>query len=379
MNAWLPRDRSQWLALSVGVLALIACLLLGLAEAQQALLSYLFAFVFFTGLGAGSLALLMVHALTGGAWGLRLRPQLLAAARTLPLMALLLLPILIGLHILYPWARSDALAQDALLRAQSWYLDSTFFVIRSIVYFTLWLILLFAFQRRLDDPARLPRIAAPGLIVYALTTLLAATDWAMSLTPHWHSSTFGVMVATGWMLGAAALAVAGVAFTKAGADTPSALLQDLGSLLLMFVLAWSYLAFMQYLTIWIADLPAETVWYIPRTLTSWRMLAWLLIALHFAVPFAVLLSRRAKRSRAWLGCIAALLLTAQMADAFWLIVPGFRPHGFSLRWSDLFAPLGVGALWWCVYIGQLYTTRAAVKPSSSAQTAAHPQTEQAHG
>jgi hypothetical protein len=109
------------------------------------------------------------------------------------------------------------------------------------------------------------------------------------------------------------------------------------------------------------------------------MLAWLLIALDFAVPFAVLLSRRAKRSRAWLGRIAALLLTAQMADAFWLIVPGFRPHGFSLRWSDLFAPLGVGALWWCVYIGQLYTTRAAVKPSSSAQTAAHPQTEQAHG
>ncbi|MGH8137571.1 MAG: hypothetical protein ACREVV_05170 [Steroidobacteraceae bacterium] len=361
MNAWLPRGATQWTALPIAVLALLACLLLGFASPQQGLLSYLFAFVFFTGLSLGSLALLMVHALTGGAWGDYLRPQLLAAARILPLQAVLVLPILFGLHLLYPWARADLLSHDSLLRAQSWYLDPTFFVIRTIAYFAVWLSLLVVIGRWAGNPARaaaLPRIAAPGLIVYALSTFLAATDWAMSLLPHWHSSTFGMMVATGWMLSAAALAVlrAVSAADSTEAHSPH-LFPDLGNLLLMFVLAWSYLAFMQYLTIWIADLPAETAWYIPRTLTSWRALAWFLIAFHFAVPFAVLLSRRAKQRKAWLGWIAALLLLANLADALWLIVPNFRAQGFALRWTDLFAAVGIGALWWTFYPGQLRTAR----------------------
>lgn len=370
MSAWWPHGRTQWIALLVGFLSLLACLLLGFASPQQGLLSYLFAFLFFTGLSVGSLALVMVHLLTGGAWGDYLRPQLLAAARILPLQAVLVLPILFGLPVLYPWARADLLAHDSLLRSQSWYLDPTSFVIRTIVYFVLWLSLLVILGRSVSNPARadaLPRIAAPGLIVYALSTLLAATDWAMSLLPHWHSSTFGMMVATGWMLAAAALAV--LCAVSAGDPMP-----DLGNLLLMFVLAWSYLAFMQYLTIWIADLPAETAWYIPRTLTSWRALAGFLIVFHFAVPFAVLLSRRAKQRRAWLAWIAALLLLANLADALWLIVPNFRAQGFALRWTDLFAPMGMGALWWTFYIGQLRAARmstASMRPAPERFEGAH--------
>jgi len=108
---------------------------------------------------------------------------------------------------------------------------------------------------------------------------------------------------------------------------------------------------MQYLTVWIADLPAETSWYVPRTLTSWRVLAWLLIALHFAVPFAILLSRRAKELRAWLAATAALLLAAHLADALWLVVPADRPRGLALQLTDLLAPAGMGVLWWAVYAG----------------------------
>lgn len=377
MNAWLPRGGTQWIVWAVGVLALLVCLLLGFASPQQGLLSYLFAFVFFTGLSLGSLAVLMVHLLTGGAWGDYLRPCLFAAARMLPLQAVLALPILSGLHLLYPWARAGALAQDALLRAQSWYLGPTPFVIRTIVYFVLWLGLLGVIGRWLANPGRahaLPRIAAAGLIVYALSTLGAATDWVMSLLPHWHSSTFGMMVATGWMLAGAALAVLR-AMSAGNSRQAYSLFPDLGNLLLMFVLAWSYLAFMQYLTIWIADLPAETAWYIPRTLTSWRVLAWFLIAFHFAVPFAVLLSRRAKERRTCLGWIAALLLLANLADALWLVVPNFRAQGFMLRWTDLFAPLGMGALWWSGYLGQL--RRAPLPLGSMPSTSAR--LERVHG
>lgn len=361
MNAWLPRERTQWLALIVGIFCLLACLLLGSASAQQALLSYLFAFLFFTGLSAGSLALAMVQPLTGGAWGDSIRVPLLAAARVLPLQALLAVPILIGMRALYPWAHADALAHDPLLRQQSGYLNPGFFVIRTLMYFAIWLALLWAFVKRLHEPGRLPRIAAPGLILFALSTLLAATDWSMSLLPHWHSSIYGMMVAVGWMLAAAALAtLTAMCGTDSGTVVPTPQRRhDLGNLLLMFVLGWSYLAFMQYLTVWIADLPTENVWYIPRTLTSWRWLAGFLIAFHFAVPFALLLSRRAKRNRVWLGWIAALLLIANLADALWLVVPDFRAAGFALRWTDLVAPLGIGGLWLCVYLGQLHALQLA--------------------
>lgn len=360
MKAPGSHGRMPWIAGLLGVLLLLLCGVSGWSAPQQMLLSYLFAYLFFTGLAAGSLALLMIPPLTGGEWGTFIRPQLLASARTLPLQAILALPILIGLHRLYPWASADALAHDSLLRAQTWYLDPTFFVIRTIAYFAVWLTLMVVIGRSVEDSARihrLPRIAAIGLILYALSSLLAATDWAMSLLPHWHSSTFGMLVATGWMLAAAALAVLHAAAPDSKQTAPAPLWRDLGNLLLMFVLAWSYLAFMQYLTIWIADLPAETAWYIPRTLTSWRVLAWLLIAFHFAVPFAVLLSRRAKQHRRWLGGIAALLLLANLADAFWLIVPTFRPHGFYLRWTDVLAAAGMGVLWLSVYVRQLRTVR----------------------
>lgn len=353
MNTAWPR-RHEWIALGVGVLGLGGCLLLGLAAPRQALASFLSAFLYFTGLAVGSLALAMVHSLTGGAWGYFIRPQLLAAARTLPLMAVLAIPILAGVHALYPWAHADAMAQDALLRRQSWYLNPAFFVLRSIAYFALWLAFLALFLRGVRDNARLPRIAAPGLIVFALTTLLASTDWIASLLPHWHSTIFGMLVATGWMLAAAALAVlAAPAAAEAGSPAAPRLLQDLGNLLLMFVLGWSYLAFMQYLTVWIADLPAENVWYIPRTLTSWRWLAWFLIAFHFLVPFATLLFLRAKRSRAWLRSIAGMLLVAGLAEAWWLVLPNLHPGGFALRWTDLCAPLGIGGVWACMYLGQL--------------------------
>ncbi|HJP97381.1 MAG TPA: hypothetical protein VJ862_02355, partial [Rhodanobacteraceae bacterium] len=131
-RAWLPR-RFEWLLPPIGVLALVGCLLLGLwGNVHQALLSYLFAFVFFTGLSVGSLAVAMIHPLTGGAWGYYIRPQVLAATRTLPLMALLVIPILFGMHVLYLWTHADALAHDEVLRQQTWWLTSTFFVIRTI-------------------------------------------------------------------------------------------------------------------------------------------------------------------------------------------------------------------------------------------------------
>jgi hypothetical protein len=296
-------------------------------------------------------ALLLVHALTGGAWGVRLRGPLWAAARSLPLQALLAIPILVGMHSLYPWVQESA-SNSGMLPAQRWYLNPAFFVARNIGYFVLWFGLLAALGRAVRSPRRAlsAGIAGAGLIVYAVSTLLAATDWAMSLMPQWHSSTFGLLVATGWMLAAAALAVLhALSATDAAAPLTPDVLRDFGNLLLALVLALSYLAFMQYLTIWIADQPAEISWYLPRTLTSWRWLAWFLIVFIFAAPFAVLLSRVAKRRRSWLQAVAATLLVGSLGHALWLVLPDLRLQGLSIHWTDMYALLGAGALWGSVY------------------------------
>ena len=366
MISWVPQGRAEWGTAIGGVATLVAFGWLAFQSPQQGMLSYLFAFVFFTGLAVGALALVMVHALTGGAWGDALRPQWLAAAHTLPLQLILALPILTEIRVLYGWDSAEALARDPLLRAQSWYLNAPFFVARTLCYFVLWLGLLLLLVRGIhrgtladpQHPSSLLRVASAGLILCALSMLFASTDWVMSLVPHWHSSMFGMMVSTGCMLGAAALAILHLMFSRDRASVAALLrLGDLGNLLLMFVLVWWYLAFMQYLTIWVADLPAETVWYIPRTLTSWRAVAWVGIVLNLAVPFVVLLSRSAKRHRGWLGAVAAALLLGNLGNALWLVIPSFRPWGFELRWTDLLAPVGMGALWLCVYLGQYRAQR----------------------
>jgi hypothetical protein len=364
-----------WWLIGGGAFVLIAAWLLGPHLPAQALSSYLFAFVFYTGLSAGSLALMMIHALTGGAWGLQARPQLLAAASALPLQAALAVPLLLGLGLLYPWARPEVLAHDALLRAQAWYLNRGFFTGRTVGYFVLWLLLLALLRRHLPDAARLRRIAAAGLILYALSASLAAVDWIMSLLPHWHSTVFGLMLAADWLLAAGALAALhAAAVMPAGASMPR-VLSDLGNLLLALVLACAYLAFMQYLTIWSADLPGETVWYIPRALGGWRDTAWALALCQFVIPLIVLLSREAKRRRAWLGSVASLLLAAGLADAWWLIAPNTRVRGFALYWSDLGAPLGMGALWAGVFLRHLPTGPSAAR--ADAEATSHG--ERAHG
>ena len=190
----------------------------------------------------------------------------------------------------------------------------------------------------------------------------------MSLFPHWHSTVFGLWLrwdGSGGLPGTSSRCTRrthkrrpapGLSTWQSPADVRA---------------GWSYLAFMQYLTIWIADLPAETSWYVPRTLTTWRVLAWFLIAFHLLVPFSALLSRRAKRSRTCLAWIAALLLGANLADALWLVIPG-NGSGFALHWTDLLAPLGLGALWLWVFSGRASLQRMQASASLSRPNAAGP-------
>jgi hypothetical protein len=315
--------------------------------------AYLFSFAFWTGLSLGSMAILMVHYQVGGSWGFVTRRILEAGMLTLPLMAVLFVPILFGLHTLYPWAGPDP--GFARLRP---YLNVPFFVARTAGYFAVWMLWAWllargskALDRRGDIASAvwLRRLSGPGLLVYALTMFFASVDWVMSTEPGWSSTVFGMIVLAGQALSAFAMAT-GVLVLLAESPPFSAVatpsrFNDLGNLILTSVMLWAYVAFSQYLIIWAENLPREITWYVQRTAPGWKGVAFLLLLLHFAVPFVLLLFRAVKRNPAWLGSLAGTLLVLRLVDDYWRVIPSFRPAGFSIHWTDVTTPLGIGGLW----------------------------------
>jgi hypothetical protein len=293
--------------------------------------SYLFAWLFVLGISLGSMANLMVLALTGGRWADPVRPAWIAATRVLPVIALLFIPLAFGARAAWSWA-------DAPGR----WLNVPFFIARSVAYLVLWSLLSWSFLRGRHER----RWAAGGLIAYGVTVSLAAVDWIASLTPGWSSSGFGLVVATSQMLSAAAfgIAVAGLGGPSSRGEPTRRSFHDLGNLLLMYVLTWMYLAYTQFLVVWSENIPREIHWYVPRMQTGWSALGMAIVALHFALPLLILLSRTAKRSPRLLGSLGALLLAAHGAYVYWLVMPSVRMESVFVAWSDPLALLLVCAL-----------------------------------
>ena len=317
--------------------------------------SYLCVWFFVLGLSLGSLALIAVHNLTGGAWGEVVRPWFEAAARMFPVSALMAVPLLFHLDRLYSWMHPGGIAQPAEVHGNGWYLNLPFFTGRAILYFSVWIILALLLRRWSSarkagadaaEGSRLRAASAVGFIVLALTTTFAAIDWIMSLTPRWYSTIFGLLIGTGQVLSALAGAVIGAACLEQGRrEEREDSFHDLGNLLLALVMLWAYLSFMQALIMWIEDLPDDISSYLPRTQTTWRDLAVFLAVVHLALPFLVLLSRRAKRTPGALATLCAAIFLACLADAFWLVLPTLRPDGFAVGWNDLFACVAIGGVW----------------------------------
>ena len=336
----------------VAALALGACFYLAWQSPRETAAAYLSAYLFFLAPALGSLVLLMLHILTGGRWGLELRKPLLAALRVLPTLAVLLVPLLVCAVDLYPWARTGQVPR-------SWYLSIPFFLVRAVMCFGLWLWLARGIRVRVPDGAacdsgrQFTLFAATALVGYLFTITVVATDWVMSLMPRWHSDVFGLTLGTSQVLTAAALAAMTLG-NAGGASRPHrSLLRDLGRLLLTLVLLWAYLVFMDFLTAWIADLPDETTWYLPRLLTNWRWLGTWIVLAGLILPFGTLLSPRSGRSSLLLRAVGALLLLSQAGYCLWVTLPSVRPEGWALGWRDLLPWIGVGGVCWVRFDGLL--------------------------
>lgn len=352
-------DRFSQRALIVGVAGLALCGLGWFLNPDQFYRSYLVGFLFWNGVALGCLAIAMLHQLSGGAWGVVIRRILESATRTFPVTLVLFLPLVFGIHSLYSWSSPTVVAADKALQHKAAYLNVPFFLGRAALYFAIWLIISYFFNKwSLDQDrggaepwsSRLQGMAGPSLLLYGATVTFSSIDWVMSLDPHWFSTIYGILFIGGQGVSALSFVIAVIVLVASQPPMSEAItdkhLRDLGTLLFAFIMLWAYFNFSQFLLIWAGNLPEEIPFYFKRMNGGRMWVGLFLIVFHFALPFLLLLSREFKRNRKWMAMAAGWVICMRIVDLFWLT-------GFELHWLDVAAPVGLGGIWVAAFFRQL--------------------------
>ena len=358
-------DRWQRWSLWIGVCSLAVSAIGAVFAPAPFFRAYLAAYLFYLGIALGSMVLLMAYHLTSGSWGLLIRRILEAAMSTLPLLAVLFLPIALGVGNIYIWAQPDVVAASPKLQYQQFYLRPSYFWIRAAVYFALWIAIALLLSRwsRKEDQTGDPRLARKsqrlsgfGAVIYGISIHFASIDWSMSLMPAFHSSMWGPLFAAGELLSAMAFALIVLACLidrpPLGEVASRKVRLDLGSLLLTLLIVWAYLAWFQFMLIWIANMQVDVIWCIPRASASWKAAIWAIFALNFAIPFFLLLMRSVKRNSVLVARIAALILVMQLAFMYYQTMPGLSGDVVE-HWIDPFIVVGIGGIWLACFLRQL--------------------------
>ena len=301
------------------------------------------AFLYWLAFPLGCTAIVALYHLGGGAWGFGIRRPLEAGMMTIPLMALLFVPLLFGLSSLYPWARPEEVAVDPILQHREPYLNLTFVLIRAVIYFAAWsggAYLLYRTsqeQDRTGDPdlsRLLGRRGRLALFFFVIAVTFSAFDWAMALDPHWFSTIYGIMFLIGDGLTGIAFAIIVLRLLSTRAPvsevTSTQTFNDLGNLLLAFVTLWAYMNLSQFLIIWSVNLPEENPWYLRRADGGWWFFTLALVIFQFIAPFLILLARGNKRNPILLARVAIFVLFMRLVDMFWMLMPEVRRQGLCI-------------------------------------------------
>ena len=356
--------------LAIGGVGLLLCAFAVNADAPRFFHAYLTAYLFWVSIGLGALFFVMLHHLVNAQWSIALRRLVECVMVSLPVMAVMFIPIGLGLHDLYHWSHAEAVANDHLLQTKSPYLQTTFFVARTVVYFAIWYLLAAGLHRlslaedKGYDEARrvrIRKISAGGMILFAFTTTFAAFDWIMSLDAHWYSTIFGAYYFAGCVVGALSfITLAAIYLRRHGILADVITVEhynDLGKLIFAFTIFWAYMAFSQYFLIWYANVPEETIWFAHRWTGSWKAVSLALVFGHFVIPFLLLMPKMMKRRLGFLAGITIWMLAIHWVDLFWLVLPEQSPHGAQISWMDPVAMVGIGG----IFVG-LFWRRFAANP-----------------
>jgi hypothetical protein len=361
------------IAAVVGIGATLA--MAGGSGRERAMFSYLWAYEAMLAIALGCLGLVLIAHITRSGWEAVLRRVPETAAATLPLFALLWIPIgTWGMHALYPWSHEV----DEILAKKRWFLNEGFFYGRTVAYFVIWAALSYFFysrsvaQDKLGDlnasntPTRdritrsMWLVAGPGLLLWCFSLSFAAIDWMMSLQPHWYSTIWGVYYFAGALLTSYSfITLVTMALQKAGVLKEAVTTEhfhDLGKLVFGYTIFWTYIAFSQFILIWYANIPEETIFYLTRLDGGWKNISYALPIIHFGVPFFFFISRQVKRNRFWMGFGAVWMVLMELVDMYWLILPNWGTHGetakeavFAPNLSDLTAIIGIGGAFLAVF------------------------------
>ena len=355
----------QTRSLAVGVIFGIVAVIFGIASPDQFFRSYLLAYMLWLGVTLGCMAFLMIQHLTGGTWGAVIQRVLEAGCGTIPLMAVMFVPILAGMRRLYVWTDPAFVGKEQHLKDLSRsYLNPSGFVIRAVIYFAIWFVLIFllrSWSRAQDNPpvravSKLRSLSAAGLILYAFSISFAVIDWVMSLTPPWISTIYPMIFMAGQGLTALCFVVAIAALLYRYQPMSTLLkaddVQDLGKLMLAFVMLWAYFSFSQLLIIWSGNLPDEISFFTRRFAGGWQRVGIFLALFHFAIPFVLLLSRRFKRDPLRLVKLAVWLILARYVDLHWYIAAAFHAGVYN-HWLDVFMPMATGGIWLALFFRNL--------------------------
>lgn len=361
-------ERLRRYALIAGVVGLAGMVAAYLSNRDEAMRAWLVAVVAWAQVSLGCLALLMIHHMSRGAWGIVVRRTFEAGAKSLVVIAVAFVPIAASLPALYLWAKPEAL-NDAIIQHKSAWLNPNGFWLRAAIYFAIWLFLAFRLSRlsRLQDATgdkalfgRMQRTAGPGIVVLAVTATFAAIDWMMSLDPHWYSSLYGASFLIGMALSGLSFAVVIVAWMSQREPLNHVVnpghLHDLGKLVFAFTAFWGYLTVSQLIIIWSGNLPEEITFYLNRVHGPWKVVSIIVAVAHFILPFLILLSRDVKRRARVILPIAAWILVARWLEVEWQISP-MLAHGGEVHlpplWMDAAAFVGLGGVFLFVFFGIL--------------------------
>ena len=393
---WGPIQGKLALVALVGIGIFVAGAILrgivdGKSDIEELFAAYLVGFIFWLSLPLGSLALLCVQYLAGGRWGILLRRILEANTRTLPLMAVLFIPIGINYFMkdssIYWWANTlptessglPSQAVEELNHKASDYLNPSFGIVRAVLLFAIWGTLIWVFNRwaqRLEETGsltyreKLKNFAGPAAMLFGIFTMFAATDWVMSLEEAWSSTMFPVIFVVNALLTTFAFCIVVFLTLARGNHFPvKHTKQDqlnLGSFMLAFTIFWSYIAFSQFLLVWSGNLPEEIAYYLKRSREGWQVMVTALALFHFACPFLLLLFRGIKESIPRLRAVAIGIMIICAVDVFWWIGPSRSHDGQVMFWLLYIGSLiGIGGIWGWMFIREL--SRKTLLPTHEAK------------
>ncbi len=380
-------------AVGIGIWIIVTVILMSAGDGvgRQFFLSYLVAWVFWLSLPVGSMALIGIAYVTGASWGTLWRRLLEASTRTLPLMALLFVPIAVSLFISdaspYPWVKSpaelshgSAAAAEELTQKFDHWLNKPFFVVRIAIYFGIWMSLcwfvnMWSVKGEKDNDAaarkKTENLSGPMIIAFAIVSMFASTDLVMSLELHWASTMFPLIYGINQLLTTITFCVALFMFLSTKPPVANVMRPkfqiDMGTILLALTMVWSYMTFCQFMLIWAANLPEEIPFYLKRIRGGWQYVAITLALFHFACPFLLLLFRDVKLHKKRLQAVAIGIMIMCALDVIWWIEPIVERDGLGLfLFMDFAAIAAIGGIWFWLFLNQM--KKAPILPTHELHT-----------